>query len=122
MGKVRGLDQRIGLRLPAMVAEAWKAAAKAEKRSLSDWVRAQVRVGELEPVVTKKPTPAKVPKRRREAQASPELVREVAKIGNNLNQVARKLNIGSALDGEAVLALWAIEQRLGELLEQEKGG
>lgn len=119
MGKVRDLDRRIGMRLPAEVADAWKAAAKAAGRSLSDWIRAQVAVGGV--VVTGKPSPARVPKRRAEAQADPALVREVAKVGNNLNQVARKLNSGGVLDEEAVLALWAIERRLGELLEREKG-
>ncbi len=87
------LDKRIAFRLPEKVAEAWKAAAKASRLSLSDWVRMQVGTDKAPAVKMGKPTPAKMPKRRPAPEANPRLIREVAALGNNLNQISRWLKL-----------------------------
>ena len=56
----------------------------------------------------KRVRPKKVP------TADPELVRQVAAIGNNLNQIARRLNSGDKFD--VVPHLVAIEDQLEQLL------
>ncbi len=65
------LDKRIAFRLPENVADAWKAAAKASRLSLSDWVRMQVGTDKVPVVKTGKPTPAKMPKRSPAPEADP---------------------------------------------------
>jgi hypothetical protein len=47
--------------------------------------------------------------------ADPELIRQVAAIGNNLNQISRRVNQGENLD--VAIELRAIEQCLEELLK-----
>ena len=44
--------------------------------------------------------------------ADPELVRHVAWIGNNINQIARHLNAGGQLDNDVLLALISIQSEL----------
>lgn len=114
------LDRRIGLRLPESVAEAWKAAAKASRKSLSDWVRGQVSAGNAVTITTGKKTPAKA-SRQVVVNTDPALIREVAKIGNNLNQIARKLNGGAHPDTAMLVALLGIEQQLVELVKDREG-
>lgn len=41
---------------------------------------------------------------------------EIAKVGNNINQIARHLNQGGAFDIEGLTELVKIEQRLNEVL------
>ncbi|MDY0138021.1 MAG: plasmid mobilization relaxosome protein MobC [Thiomicrospira sp.] len=53
-------------------------------------------------------------------QADPELVREVAKIGNNLNQIARHLNGGGHADTACRLTLAAIADHLAHLVDEVK--
>ncbi|WP_312283814.1 MobC family plasmid mobilization relaxosome protein [Candidatus Igneacidithiobacillus taiwanensis] len=113
------LDKRIAFRLPEKVAESWKSAAKASRLSLSDWVRMQVGTDKVPAVKTGKPTPAKMPKRRPAPEADPQLIREVAALGNNLNQIARHLNSGGTYTQASVLIpLLHIEQHLQEILDR----
>ncbi len=49
--------------------------------------------------------------------ADPELVREVARIGNNLNQIARRVNAGDADCREVAILLAGIERDVSALLE-----
>lgn len=94
------------LRLAPDELAAWRAAAKAEGLSLSDWLRSRVsRRGEL----------AAEP-RRSARRADAELLRQLAAIGNNLNQLARVANQGRPMDRLALLAeLSAIERELSRL-------
>ncbi len=112
------LEKRVGLRLPVETVAAWKAAAEASGLSLSDWVRGQVRADGIGPLVTRKPTPQRTP-RRPAVEADPALLRELARIGNNLNQIARSVHRGEAWDRAALLlALAGIERELREVLER----
>ena len=44
MASHKDMNARLAFRLPMDVAESWRTAARASELSLSDWVRAQVRV------------------------------------------------------------------------------
>lgn len=57
-------------------------------------------------------TPPKVKARKIIHAADPELVRHVAWIGNNINQIARHLNAGGQLDNDVLLALISIQSEL----------
>jgi Bacterial mobilisation protein (MobC). len=113
------MNARLAFRLPMDVAESWRTAARAAGLSLSDWVRAQVRVDGQDTVITHKPSPQKVPKRREHVPVDPALVRAIATAGNNLNQIARRLNGGEAVPrGEMLMMLVETEKRLQEILDQ----
>jgi hypothetical protein len=57
-----------------------------------------------------------VPKKRKDPKrADPELLRQVAGMGNNLNQIARKLNEGEKI--EVLPHLVNIEAKLDELID-----
>jgi hypothetical protein len=82
----------IGLRLPPSIAEHWKLAAKSQGKTLSDWLRSQVHDLEIRMTETHK-------KRRcvRETIVSyqrvdPILIRELVRVGVNLNQMSRQIN------------------------------
>lgn len=88
------MDSKISLRLPVSVCQAWKDAAASAGLCLGDWVRTQIAVDGVDQVVSKKPTPRKVPDlaKRRFVPADPALINQVARLGNNLNQIARSIN------------------------------
>ena len=50
--------------------------------------------------------------------ADPELVRHVAWIGNNINQIAKHLNLGNKLDNEVLMSLVKIQTDLDNELER----
>ena len=50
--------------------------------------------------------------------ADPELVRHVAWIGNNMNQIAKHLNVGNKLDNDVLLALVNLQTNLDAELER----
>lgn len=119
MTSYKDLNARLAFRLPDDVAESWRSAASAAGLSLSDWVRSQVRVDGVGVLVTNKPRPQKVPKHREHIPADPALVRAVATAGNNLNQIARRLNRGESIrHGDVFLMLVEIEKRLQEILDE----
>ncbi|WP_253452449.1 MobC family plasmid mobilization relaxosome protein [Halomonas sp. Y3] len=114
------LTQRVTLRLPADTATAWRRQADAAEVTLSDWVRRRVDGGHA--------VPAAKPRRQRRLRtltADPELLRQLAAIGSNLNQIARVLNsIGLSLsDHLRLLAeLAAIQRELHRLAELPRYG
>jgi len=97
------LSARLTFRLPETVAEDWRRQADRAGLSLSDFVRAAVD--------THQATGIAPPGRRRASRSStpadPALVRQIAWIGNNLNQVARwaNRNNGSSTAAEVVQVL-----------------
>lgn len=120
------LDGRLAFRLPSAVADEWKQAAESKGVSLSDWLREQVDGDDVETIATGKKTPVRVI-RRPAPKADPALVTGVAKIGNNLNQMARALNecrlIGDAVQLVEVAAqLAAIRADLLSLLPLPRSG
>jgi len=62
------------------------------------------------------------PKRRKVADASPELLRALAQIGNNLNQIAKRVNTLSPLEAvSAVVELERIANALENLRDSHAG-
>ena len=90
-------DARLAFRLPLAVADDWRKRADAAGISISDFVRASVDVE----LATGIAAPAKAPKRRVYTPVDPELLRQLAWIGNNINQLARYVNM-SKRDIDAV--------------------
>lgn len=86
---------RITVRLPEPMAAEWRLAAGAAGATVSDWVRARVgAAGQVEALVV-----GRRPPRQREGlgravapAVDPAVVMQLARIGNNLNQIARSLN------------------------------
>jgi hypothetical protein len=109
---------KISARLPASLASSLLAEAENLNLTLSDVLRLKLSDADRSIVVTER----KVQKVRREyTQADPDLLRQIAIIGNNLNQIARTLNkskmVGSPIDLIANLSvLTAIEQELNKFL------
>lgn len=92
----------------------WQARAEAEGVTVSDLLR---RGGDMPPSGRPKPRPVI----RRTVEADPALIRQLAGIGNNLNQLARAVNqFGLELeDASRLLAyLSAVRRELGALREQ----
>nr|WP_257621326.1 MobC family plasmid mobilization relaxosome protein [Aeromonas hydrophila] len=88
---------------------------------MSDWIRGAVDANQQ----TNLPTPQRRPVRVRDTSndADPELMRQLAGMSNNLNQIARALNecrlAGSSVQLVEVLALLrSIEVQAGHLLPQ----
>ena len=88
------MDSKISLRLPVSVCQAWKDAAASSGLCLGDWVRTQIAVDGVDQVISKKPTPRKVAdlNQRRFVPVDPALIQQLARLGNNLNQIARSIN------------------------------
>ena len=80
------MSARIGFRLPSAVARDWRELSVKSGLSLSDWIRSQIDSD----FVTGLPTPVK--RRRFSNHCDPELIQHLARIGNNLNQIAHALN------------------------------
>jgi hypothetical protein len=63
-------------------------------------------------------------RKRRIPDVAPELLRQVSGIGNNLNQIARRLNQSDSLTPSDRVTLLSIlnslDRQLGELLEQHR--
>jgi hypothetical protein len=123
---VAPLTDRVAFRLPSAIASSWKSAAKAQDQTLSDWLRSQVRLGEIK----HDPTNIKPPRKRevikKFIKIDPVFVRELARIGSNLNQIARQINHVAAasqtIDMVSVLvALQAIQTELHNALHSRRG-
>ncbi|MDN6337074.1 MAG: plasmid mobilization relaxosome protein MobC [Halomonas sp.] len=109
------LSQRITLRLPKDTATSWRQRADAADQSLSDWLRSAVD-GES----ARQTGQRRNQRRLRTLTADPELLRQLAALGSNVNQIARVLNsIGmSPSDHAHLLAeLAAIQGELHRLAE-----
>ena len=88
------LDVRVTVRVPEVEAVRWREAATAAGVSGSEWLRARAAAGQdTGPVATGRPTPRKrALGRARVVRADPVVVEQLARIGNNLNQLARWAN------------------------------
>ena len=111
----------ISLRIGPTTATEWRERASASGLSVSDWIRGAVDAVQQ----TNLPTPQRRPVRVRDTSndADPALMRQLAGISNNLNQIARALNecrlAGSSVQLVEVLALLrSIEAEAGRLLPQ----
>ena len=111
----------VSLRIDPATAAEWRERAAAAGLSVSDWIRGAVDAGQQ----TNLPTPRQRPVRVRDTSndADPVLMRQLAGMSNNLNQIARALNecrlAGSPVQLVEVLALLrSIEAEAGRLLPQ----
>ncbi len=111
------LDVRVTVRVPEVEAARWREAAEAAGVSVSDWLRARAAAGQdVGPVATGRPTPRKrALGRARVVRADPVVVEQLARIGNNLNQLARWANTEHRpVD---VAALYGVGRQLAGLRE-----
>lgn len=110
------LAKTVSVRLPERVADRWRSEAVASGLSLGDWVRHRVDAEHAR--ITRLPTPQRRPKALgRVSGVDPALLRQLAAIGSNVNQIARALNTvapGNPLGGriETLVTLRTIEQDL----------
>ena len=109
------LTRRMTLRLPDDTAAAWRRQAAAADQSLSDWVRQRVDGSDAVQTGLRRHR-----RRLRTLTADPELLRQLAAIGNNINQLARRIN-GLGLNATDVVNLLAelitIQRELHRLAE-----
>ena len=84
---------------------------RCDRTHLAEWLR-QLGLGEH------------TSRKRRIPDVAPELLRQVSGIGNNLNQIARRLNQSDSLTPSDRVSLLSIlnslDRQLGELLEQHR--
>ena len=84
---------------------------RCDRLHLAEWLR-QLGLGEQ--TSRKRPVP----------EVAPELLRQVSGMGNNLNQIARRLNQSDSLTPSERVSLLSIlnslDRQLGELLEQHR--
>lgn len=109
------LSQRVTLRLPEATAAEWRRRAEAADLSLSDWVRQ--RVDGADAVQTGQ---RRQRRRLRTLTADPELLRQLAAVGSNVNQIARVLNSVGLTPGDhahLLAELAAIQCELHRLAE-----
>lgn len=103
-------DKWVNVKVTEEERESWKALADSQGYSVADFFRLLFANAADEPSQLHKK------QRRKTRKADPELLRELAKIGNNLNQIARWANTYKS-DADAiqvVQALIAIERALPE--------
>ena len=112
----------VSVRVDDATAEAWRQQAAEIGLSVSDWIRGAVDAGQQTRLPTPRKRPARPP-RDTSNDADPALMRQLAALGSNLNQVARALNEcrskGDRLPVlEALAYLRSIEAMAASLLPQ----
>lgn len=109
------LTRRVTLRLPDDTAAEWRQHAEAADQSLSDWVRQRVDgAGAVQTGLRRQP------RRLRTLTADPALLRQLAAVGSNVNQIARVLNSVGLTPGDhahLLAELAAIQRELHRLAE-----
>jgi hypothetical protein len=84
---------------------------RCDRTHLAEWLR-QLGLGEH------------TSRKRRVPDVAPELLRQVSGIGNNLNQIARRLNQTDSLTpserASLLVVLTSLDRQLGDLLEQNR--
>lgn len=101
-------DRWINIKVTEQERESWKAFAESQGFTVADLLR------QLVATATKEPAKLHGKQRRISRKADPELIRELAKVGNNLNQISRWANTyKSEADAvEIVQALLTIQRAL----------
>ena len=102
----------ISLRLPNSIVQAIKEKARETRRTQSDIIRSRIENEAVKPLG--KPRPRKRPVKAGIIKADPELIRGIALLGNNLNQIARWCNTYKK-ETEAVEVLFLLLSIQGEM-------
>ena len=95
-------DASVTLRLPQRQADRWRSNAKAAGMTVSEWVRSSV--GDDGKVRVHRVRAAD------EVEAHRQRTAELAKIGNNLNQIAHCVNAGAPITEEILAALLELKE------------
>ncbi len=122
--RLRHPDAKVSFRLPSEVVARWRTEAVAQGLNLSDLLRgtlaAALAGGEAAGAVTTRRPPPRQRRgegaRGRVATMDPALLRQLAWIGNNLNQIARVANSTGTTDVRTLLALQRIRIQLDALM------
>ena len=105
----RKLDKMVKVRMDEDTLDSWRFCASEAGLTLSDWLRSQVGEGRLRPGPRRDPPPT-----------DPALLAQIARCGNNLNQLARAANRQQWPDrAELLLRLAAIERALENLVPSD---
>lgn len=88
-GSRERLTKNVVFRVTPRTHAAYRAAAASRGLGLADWIRGHLPV---QAPSTGRSTPGTASPRRAHARADPELLRQLAALGNNLNQLARRVN------------------------------
>lgn len=105
------------VRLPASLVQGLRAQAAAAGCSLSDVLRSHLTLEDAKPLGKPRPRRREPKKLGAVSGADPVLLRELASIGNNMNQLARSVNVG-LLGGtpiecvQILVSLRSIEQKI----------
>ena len=114
------LTRNIVFRVTESTYKTYRSAALAKNQGLADWIRSNL--PDPQPL-TNRPSPGTY-KHRTRISADPELLRQLAAMGNNLNQIARAINRGQLGEASPVertrllLVLGKIKDRLGVVRDQ----
>jgi len=99
------------IKIRMTVTEHQRLLERCDRLHLAEWLR-QLGLGEQ--TSRKRPVP----------EVAPELLRQVSGIGNNLNQIARRLNQSDSLTSSERVSLFSLlnslDRQLAELLEQHR--
>lgn len=106
-------DKWVNIKVTQQERNEWQAFAQSKDKNLSDVLR-QLIANEMGVKIRLENLPVKKKQVRASRKADPELLRELAKVGNNLNQIARWANTyKSDADAlEVTQALLAIQRGL----------
>lgn len=118
----------VPIRLPADFVERIDAEARSSGESRSDVLRRRIDSGESEnPILgTGKPTPQKRERLSKASRADPKFLMQLSRIGSNVNQLAKSVNIGALVgkSNDSLAVLIELERIEGHLrrLSAEHGG
>jgi hypothetical protein len=108
MPKKKIMTEMITMKVSPQEKEEWQRLAKGYRTTLAGLIRSRLSTIPKPLIPISRPRPA--------PKADPELIYQVAAIGNNLNQIARRVNSGEIKAVETLGQLRTIEQQLERLI------
>ena len=116
-----GRSRLVAVRVTEEELATWKATANSEDVAVSDLIRSRMPApGSGSPALTGRRTPGSAP-RRPAPKADPQLMAQLAKIGNNLNQIARRANTARFVDLEMLGEVASIGEQIDAALTNAQG-
>jgi hypothetical protein len=118
MGRRKKSDEPLlvmTFRVPAAVRDAIKLESVENGVTVSDVIRTHFESDAVKPLAN--PRPSYRPKRLSAPKGSPEIAAQLAKIGNNLNQIARQVNAQARASDVDILSVLT---KLAEIEQQVK--